>query len=231
MTHICVSRLTSIGSDNGLSPGRRQAIIWTNAGILLIGPIGTNLSEISIAIQTFSFQKVHLEMSFGKCRPFCLCPNVLNHNNTLPWLSVNHVCISLDVLTYFLLNDGTLFNAFQKCIFIYIISLHQALKYTQQTTPVLTNYKLSANKWKTRPQRYVWGLWCQKQVSRLWLSNYIPQNTAAPDTCFWHQILHKIHLFLYSGARYAIVQQNKALTHLPLVPHICVSESGQHWLR
>ena len=35
VTHICVSRLTIIGSDNGLSPDRRQAIIWTNAGILL----------------------------------------------------------------------------------------------------------------------------------------------------------------------------------------------------
>ena len=34
------------GSDNGLSPGRRQAIIWTNAGILLIGPLGTNINEI-----------------------------------------------------------------------------------------------------------------------------------------------------------------------------------------
>ena len=38
VTHICVSKLTIIGSDNGLSPDRRQAIIWTNAGILLIGP-------------------------------------------------------------------------------------------------------------------------------------------------------------------------------------------------
>ena len=46
--HICVIKQTSIGSDNGLSPSRRQAIIWTNAGILLIGPWGTNLSKISI---------------------------------------------------------------------------------------------------------------------------------------------------------------------------------------
>ena len=37
-THICVGKLTTIGSDNGLSPGRRQAIIWTIAGILLIDP-------------------------------------------------------------------------------------------------------------------------------------------------------------------------------------------------
>ena len=46
VTHICVNKLTIIGSDNGLSPGCHQAIIWTNAGILLIGPLGTNFSEI-----------------------------------------------------------------------------------------------------------------------------------------------------------------------------------------
>ena len=53
VTHICVSKLTIIGSDNGLSPGQRQAIVWTNAGILLIGPLGTNFSEILIQIDTF----------------------------------------------------------------------------------------------------------------------------------------------------------------------------------
>ena len=46
VTLICVGNLTVIGSDNGLSPGRRQAIIWTNDGILLIKPLGTNFSEI-----------------------------------------------------------------------------------------------------------------------------------------------------------------------------------------
>ena len=50
VTHICVGNLTIIGSDNGLSPGRHQAIIWTNAGILLIGPLRTNISEILIEI-------------------------------------------------------------------------------------------------------------------------------------------------------------------------------------
>ena len=83
MTHICVSKLTNIGSDNGLSPGRRQAIIWTNAGILLIWPLGTNFSEISIDIHTFSLKKIHFKMSSGKLRPFCLGLNVLkSHNRT-----------------------------------------------------------------------------------------------------------------------------------------------------
>ena len=77
VAHICVVKLTIIGSDNGLSPGRRQAIIWTNAGILLIVPLGTNFIEILIGIQTFSFKKMHLKMSSAKWRPFFLGLNVL----------------------------------------------------------------------------------------------------------------------------------------------------------
>ena len=57
MTHICVSKLTIIGSGNGLSPGRRQAIIWTNVGILLIQTLGTNFSEILGEIHSFSFRE------------------------------------------------------------------------------------------------------------------------------------------------------------------------------
>ena len=79
VTHICIGKLTIIGSYNGLSPGRRQAIIWTNAGILLISPLGTNFSEILIEIHTFSFNNIHLKMSSVKWRPFCLCLNVLNN--------------------------------------------------------------------------------------------------------------------------------------------------------
>ena len=76
VTHICVGNLTIIGSDNGLSPERCQAIIWTKAGILLIGPLGTNFSEILIEIRAFPFKKMHLNMS-GKWRTFCLGLNVL----------------------------------------------------------------------------------------------------------------------------------------------------------
>ena len=79
VTHICVSKQTIIGSDNGLSPGRRQAIIWTNAGILLIGTKGTNFSEVLIEIRIFLFKKMGLNVFSGKWRPFCLGLNVLTH--------------------------------------------------------------------------------------------------------------------------------------------------------
>ena len=76
--HICVSRLIITGSDNGLSPYRRQAIIGTNAGILLIGTLGTNFSEILIAIHLLSFKKMGLNVPSAKWRPLCLGLNVLN---------------------------------------------------------------------------------------------------------------------------------------------------------
>ena len=64
-------KLFIIGSDNGLSLGRRQTIIWTDDGILLIGPLGTNFNEILIEIYIFSFKKMHLKLSSREWRPFC----------------------------------------------------------------------------------------------------------------------------------------------------------------
>ena len=75
VTHICVSKLSIFASDNGLSPGRRQAIIWTNAGILLIGPLGTNFSEIHFHSRK-SIWKCHLENGGHLSRPQCVKPSV-----------------------------------------------------------------------------------------------------------------------------------------------------------
>ena len=55
-----------IGSENGLSPGRRHAIIWTNAEILLIRTLETNFSQILSEIHPVSFKKIHLKMLSGK---------------------------------------------------------------------------------------------------------------------------------------------------------------------
>ena len=78
VTLICVSDLARIGSDNGLSPGRCQAIIRTNAGVLLIRPLGTNFSEFLVEILIFSIKKTRLKVSSAKRRPFCLGLNKLN---------------------------------------------------------------------------------------------------------------------------------------------------------
>ena len=78
VTHICVTKQTIIGSDNGLSPGRRQAIIWTNAGTWLIQILGTNFNEILNEIQTFSenaLQNVVRKMAAILPRPQCVNPD------------------------------------------------------------------------------------------------------------------------------------------------------------
>ena len=96
VTHICVSKVAIIGSDNDLSPDRRHAIIRPNAGIR---PLWTKFIEISIDIHTFPFKKIHFKMSSGKWRPFCLGLNAFkfrlqqngrcNHIRSWDILSIN----------------------------------------------------------------------------------------------------------------------------------------------
>ena len=95
--HTCVSKLTIIDSDNGLSPGRHQAIIWTNAGMWLIRTLGTNCSEILSKIHICSFKKMR------KCRlrkwPFCLHLNVLRFHDVLYHTYIGCKCMDSGILT------------------------------------------------------------------------------------------------------------------------------------
>ena len=112
-THICVSKLTIIGSDNGLSPDRRQAIIWTNAGLLLIGHLGTNFSEILIEILTFSFKKMRLKVSYAKRRPFWSRPQCIkgcfrvvglkSQHQIEHWRNQSYFCSDVSHLMLFIL--------------------------------------------------------------------------------------------------------------------------------
>ena len=71
--YTSVIQRTIISSDNGLSLGWCQAIIWTKAGILLIGPSETNFSEISIVIHTFSSKKMRLNYRLQNGGHFVFC--------------------------------------------------------------------------------------------------------------------------------------------------------------
>ena len=73
VAHICVIKLTIIGSNNIVPPGRRQTIIWTNAGILLMLILGTNCSEIFIEINTFHWRKC---ISNGRLENVAICPDL-----------------------------------------------------------------------------------------------------------------------------------------------------------
>ena len=103
VTLISVGKLTITGLDNGLSPERRQAIIWTNTGILLIGDLGTNYSEIFIEIDIFSFKKMHLKISSAKWCPSRLGLNVLKLCYRRIWDDTVSVTIGPHCIIFFLL--------------------------------------------------------------------------------------------------------------------------------
>ena len=78
VTHMCVSELTIIGSDNGLSPGRRQAIIWTREWWNIVNWTLRNklqwnfIRNSNIFIQQNALENVVCEMA-----SICLGLNVL----------------------------------------------------------------------------------------------------------------------------------------------------------
>ena len=85
--HLCVNKLTIIGSDDGLWPGRRQA------GILLIGPYVRNSSDIEIRIRRISLKKMHLKMSSYRMaailpRPQCVNHYLQSHHETAVLVSI-----------------------------------------------------------------------------------------------------------------------------------------------
>ena len=133
VTHICVNKLTIIGSDNGLSPGRRQAIIWTNAGILLIGPLGTNYGEIAITIHIFSFKKMHLKMSSGEWRPFCLGLNVLKKTKK-KWDSIELQNLKNELRFFLFIN-----YQFTCIIFHYKQSFYEPIYHTDICAPGISD--------------------------------------------------------------------------------------------
>ena len=61
--HMCLVTWVIIASENGSAPVRRRTITWTNVDLLIIRPLGTNISEIWIKIQQFSLKKMPLKMS------------------------------------------------------------------------------------------------------------------------------------------------------------------------
>ena len=120
MTQLCARKLTIVGADNGLSPGRHQTIIWTNGGILLICTLGNLKRNSYTYIQENEFDNVVSEMVAILSRPqyvkvnmtqeFCICvlPRVMLSGLIYPrfnevekglyWFHLVHlsVCPSVD---------------------------------------------------------------------------------------------------------------------------------------
>ena len=77
VTHICVSNLTIIVSDNGLSPGRHQSHYPNQCCFIVNWNLRKKFQWIIIEIKTFSVKNMQLKMSSGKWRPFCSIFHVL----------------------------------------------------------------------------------------------------------------------------------------------------------
>ena len=160
MTHICVGNLAIIGSDNGFSPGRRQAIIWTNDGILLIGPLGTNFSEIWIWIETFSLKKMHFvcEVASILSRPQCVNVNSIAKALELILFCVDPLTcgclcgiaypyIEWDMLLFFLFQEFTLPVALLLRR-VEIIQGHQVMAKLVQSATESRELQLIGAKWR-----------------------------------------------------------------------------------
>ena len=80
VTHVCVCKLITIGSENGLSPEQHQAIIYNNAGILWIGPLRTYF------VHENALANVVCEMRSILSRPQCVnnfTTVIIGHNQRL----------------------------------------------------------------------------------------------------------------------------------------------------
>ena len=85
MTHICISKLTTINSDNGLSPGRHQVIIWANARWNIVNSNFRNKLQWNLKRNSYIFTKKYIEKNTLKWRPLCLGLNVLTLD---PWIKL-----------------------------------------------------------------------------------------------------------------------------------------------
>ena len=204
MTHICVSKLTIICSDNGLSPGRRQAIIWTNAGILLIGTLRTNFNESLIEYHSFSFKKMHMKNAVWKMaailpRPQCV---KAEWNDYFSREVVAMTIEAIPVLAVVVIFDSLCVSS--------PWWRHQMEIFSASWTGHLCG--------ENSPHK---GQWRGALMSSLicdWMNDWV-NNREAGD------------LRRHRGHDNVIMHQLALSTHLPLVPHICVSDSGQRWFK
>ena len=172
MTQIRVDQLAIIGSDNGLSPGRRQPIIWRNVHILSIGPLQTNVIEILVGVHKFSFKKFYLKMSSAKWRPLFLGFHVLRNSSCI-MLHHWHFC-ELYVMDYITINNCFNLNPqINLCWFVY--------------ANFFTNRHASSD-------RFIWDTHHSKHVS----VKGIEYNHTAAIKCLsflWHLMKYQLTLF------------------------------------
>ena len=96
MTHICVRKLTIFGSEKGLSPERRQAIIWTNVGNFVNSrPQCVKWFPLLLSSVILPFAYSYHSQIFVSCVP---CHRVIEGGSYASKSTV-HLCLSKSFLT------------------------------------------------------------------------------------------------------------------------------------
>ena len=89
VAHICVGILSIIGLDNGLSPGRRQPIIWTNTGKLLMGSLGKKLQwNFNQNSYIFIIRNAFENIVWKMAAILSQCLNVLRSRTHTSWMTI-----------------------------------------------------------------------------------------------------------------------------------------------
>ena len=133
----------------------RQAIIWTNTRILLIGPLNTNLSEILVEIHTFSFTNIHLKILGNG-------GNFVSASVCYQWLQLYQIWCCAQEITPYTFENTRKWRQF--CLGFSVLSV----------TPTLSNLVL-----RTR-NNTIWhhGSWSLIRV-RLLISCFLRSNTTS----------------------------------------------------
>ena len=224
VTHICVGKLTTIGSDNVLSPGRRQAIIWTNDGILLFQTLGTNLSEILSEIHSFSFKKTHLKLSSAKWRLSRLGLNELSYLISGPRQLLHDTFLVITLPT-----DGIWVNTMptkkspEPCVLLTPLPMDK-----MDAVLADDNFRcISFNE--------------NDRISIRISLKFVPRSSiynkpALVQVMAWRWTGDKPFMITWTNAdqvnwRIYAALGGDSSTHHPLVPHRCVKELGQHRFR
>ena len=87
------------GSNNGLSPDQRQAIIWTITGLLSIEFLETYFSEICIKIQPFSFiEENQFENFVSETVAISLRPQCVNSPSAVRFMKISLAIFKIWIL-------------------------------------------------------------------------------------------------------------------------------------
>ena len=150
-----------------LIKGHCPAIIWTNAGLLSIGLLGTNFNEIIIKIKNSLLMKMHLKISSAKWQPFCpgVFTSAISGSSRLVVLRFHADAFARQEIKQVLLNELDHLDPFYK----------DQLKITTQLRWPLIHG--SSSSWFDETRKSLCSIWASRHIQILMF--YIGISTSA----------------------------------------------------